>query len=94
MIDKRGRRPRTKGNVEQDIPCGRLSAEPPRTRDDVANLLVAWPEQPKLGRYCSDAPVGLSDRRGRVVESFRGCDEARVDPRSKPEHVQRVRAPA
>jgi hypothetical protein len=89
MIEERGRRPRTKCNVEQDISCGRLPATPPRLRHDAANLLVAWPEEPELGGNRSHAPVGLSDRRRWVVEALRSCDEARVDPRSKPEHVEK-----
>jgi len=93
MIEDCGRRPRAKCNVEQDISGGRLSAAPPRPRHDPANLLVAWPEESELSCNRSYAPVGLSDRRGRVVEAFRSCDEARVDPRSKPEHVERVRPP-
>jgi len=93
MIEECARRPRTKRNVEQDISCERLSAAPSRPRHDAANLLVAWPKEPELGCNGSHAPVGLSDRRGRGVEALRSCDEARVDPRSKPEHVESVRPP-
>jgi hypothetical protein len=89
MIEECSRRPRTKCNVEQDISCGRLSAAPSRARHDAANLLVAWPEEPELGCNRSHTPVGLSDRRGRVVEALRSCDEARVDSRSKPKHIEK-----
>ena len=75
------------GNVEQDIAGGWVSAAPSGPRDDAANLLVTWPEEPEIGRHPSDAPVRLSDGRGRVVEALGSCDEARVDPRCEPEHV-------
>ncbi len=87
MVDERGRRPRTEGDVEQDISCGRLPAAPSRPRDDAANLLVARPEKAELDRHCPDAPVGLGDRSARVVETLGSRDEARVDARSELEHI-------
>jgi len=87
MVDECDRRPRAEGNVEQDISCGRLPAVPSGPRNDAANRLVTRPEEPELRRRRSDAPVGLSNRRGLVVEALRRCDKARVDPRSEVEHV-------
>jgi hypothetical protein len=89
MVDECGGRPRAEGNVEQDISCRRPPAAPSGSRDQAANLLVAWPDEPELRRYRSNAPVGLSNGRGLVVEALRSRDKTRVDPRSEVEHVRK-----
>lgn len=75
MLDERVWRAHPEGDIEKNVPGGRLTPSTACPLDDAANLFVARPEKSQLRGDQAETAVGLGNRDGCPVQPLSGGNE-------------------